>query len=39
MALFDRICAEVGDETLGPPGSRPEQRSFRIIADKESGGR
>ena len=23
MALFDRICAEVGDETLGPPGTRP----------------
>jgi quercetin dioxygenase-like cupin family protein len=23
MALFGRICAEVGDEILGPPGSRP----------------
>ena len=22
-ALFDRISAEVGDETLGPPGARP----------------
>ena len=23
MALFERACAEVGDEVLGPPGSRP----------------
>ena len=23
MARFERICAEVGDETLGPPGTRP----------------
>jgi quercetin dioxygenase-like cupin family protein len=23
MALYDRICAEIGDETLGPPGTRP----------------
>ena len=23
MALFERICAEVGDEILGPPGARP----------------
>jgi hypothetical protein len=22
-ALFERICSEVGDEILGPPGSRP----------------
>jgi quercetin dioxygenase-like cupin family protein len=22
-ALFDRICAEVGDQILGPPGARP----------------
>jgi hypothetical protein len=25
MALFERICAEIGDETLGPPGTLPEQ--------------
>jgi quercetin dioxygenase-like cupin family protein len=24
MDLYERIQAEVGDETLGPPGSRPE---------------
>jgi quercetin dioxygenase-like cupin family protein len=24
MAVFGRICAEVGDETLGPPGALPE---------------
>jgi quercetin dioxygenase-like cupin family protein len=24
MERFDRICAEIGDEILGPPGSRPE---------------
>jgi mannose-6-phosphate isomerase-like protein (cupin superfamily) len=24
MALYDRIQAEIGDETLGPPGARPE---------------
>ena len=23
MALFDRICAEIGDEILGPPGTLP----------------
>jgi hypothetical protein len=23
-ALFDHICAEIGDEILGPPGSLPE---------------
>jgi quercetin dioxygenase-like cupin family protein len=23
MALFDRICAEIGDEILGPPGMLP----------------
>jgi quercetin dioxygenase-like cupin family protein len=23
MALYERIQAEIGDETLGPPGSRP----------------
>jgi hypothetical protein len=23
LALFDRICAEIGDEVLGPPGTRP----------------
>jgi mannose-6-phosphate isomerase-like protein (cupin superfamily) len=23
MALFDRVCAEIGDETLGPAGSLP----------------
>ena len=22
-ALFDRICAEIGDENLGPPGAGP----------------
>lgn len=23
MALFDRICAEIGDDILGPPGTLP----------------
>jgi mannose-6-phosphate isomerase-like protein (cupin superfamily) len=23
MSLFDRVCAEIGDENLGPPGARP----------------
>jgi quercetin dioxygenase-like cupin family protein len=23
MALFERLCSEVGDEILGPPGTRP----------------
>jgi hypothetical protein len=22
-ALFERVCAEIGDEVLGPPGARP----------------
>src|SRR5262249_38558113 len=35
MALFDRICAEVGDETLGPPGARPEQEPVQSFADSE----
>jgi mannose-6-phosphate isomerase-like protein (cupin superfamily) len=26
LALFDRVSAEVGDENLGPPGCRPEER-------------
>ena len=24
LARFERVCAEVGDEVLGPPGARPE---------------
>jgi quercetin dioxygenase-like cupin family protein len=35
MSRFDRICAEVGDETLGPPGALPEQRQVLSFADKE----
>jgi mannose-6-phosphate isomerase-like protein (cupin superfamily) len=27
VALFERICAEIGDEILGPPGALPEERS------------
>jgi hypothetical protein len=23
MALYERLCTEIGDETLGPPGTRP----------------
>jgi len=28
MGLFDRICAEIGDEVLGPPGALPSTRSL-----------
>ena len=28
MGLFDRICAEIGDEMLGAPGDLPRQESM-----------
>lgn len=28
MGLFDRICAEIGDEVLGAPGELPRQESI-----------
>ena len=28
MELFGRICAEIGDEVLGPPGALPSTRSL-----------
>jgi quercetin dioxygenase-like cupin family protein len=31
MALFDRICAEIGDEVLGPPGTRPGARHLTNV--------
>jgi quercetin dioxygenase-like cupin family protein len=35
MALFERMCAEIGDEILGPPGSRPEPGPYPFFTDKE----
>jgi quercetin dioxygenase-like cupin family protein len=35
MALFERLCAEVGDEILGPPGALPEEDPILSFADNE----
>jgi mannose-6-phosphate isomerase-like protein (cupin superfamily) len=33
MALYERLCAVIGDETLGPPGILPELPQAQVAAD------